>query len=98
MEPEPTTPWSDTQKILALVITSAFIVVIFVWMFFPPKSDAGATAVLNTMVGTLGGMVTMVLTFYFGSSRSAAGKDKTIAQLSGAPETPAPPHPATPTG
>jgi len=76
-----TTPWSDTQKILAFVVTAAFILVIFVWMFFPPKADSGATAVLNTLVGTLGGLSTMVLQFYFGSSRNANTKDNTIAAL-----------------
>lgn len=81
MDPQKSTPWSDTQKILALVTVVAFIAVIFVWMFFPPKTDQAATAVLNTLVGTLGGLVTMVLTFYFGSSRSSSAKDNTIAQL-----------------
>jgi len=101
-----TTPWSDTQKILAFVVTAAFILVIFVWMFFPPKADSGATAVLNTLVGTLGGLATMVLQFYFGSSRNANTKDNTIAALvapeaapttEGVPPKPTLP-PTTPTG
>ena len=77
-----TTSWADTQKLLAFVIVVAFIVVIFTWMFFAPKSDAAATAVLNTLVGTLGGYAGMVVTWYFGSSRSSANKDQTIAALS----------------
>ena len=77
-----TTSWADTQKLLAFVIVIAFIVVIFTWMFFAPKSDAAATAVLNTLVGTLGGYAGMVVTWYFGSSRSSANKDQTIAALS----------------
>jgi len=99
-----TTPWSDTQKILALFLCIAFVVVIFVWMFFPPRSDQGATAVLNTLVGALSGFVGMVITFYFGSSRNANTKDNTIAQLvapAAATETvtPASPLPrSTPTG
>jgi hypothetical protein len=44
-----------TRRKSWLVVTVAFMVVIFLWMFFPPKSDQGATAVLNTLVGTLGG-------------------------------------------
>ena len=79
-----TTPWSDTQKILALVIPVCFIIVIFVWMFFPPRLGDGATAVLNTLVGTLGSLTAMIITFYFGSSRGAANKDSTIATLAGA--------------
>jgi len=77
----PTTPWSDTQKILALVLVASFIVIIIIWMFYPPHTDAGSTAVLNTLVGTLGGMATMVVSFYFGSSRNANTKDNTIAAL-----------------
>src|SRR5215472_9629345 len=79
--PTTTTPWSDTQKILALVLVASFIVIIVIWMFYPPHTDAGSTAVLNTLVGTLGGMATMVISFYFGSSRNANTKDNTIAAL-----------------
>jgi hypothetical protein len=52
-----------------------------VWMFHPPATDAAATAVLNTLVGTLGGYSGMVVTFYFGSSRTSSTKDQTIANL-----------------
>lgn len=90
-----TTSWADTQKLLAFVIVIAFIVVIFVWMFFAPKSDAAATAVLNTLVGTLGGYAGMVVTWYFGSSRASANKDATIAALS-APQLPATQLPTPP--
>jgi len=93
-----TTPWSDTQKILALFVTASFICVIFVWMFWPPRSDSGATAVLNTLVGTLGGLQSMIITFYFGSSRNANTKDNTIAALVAPPSTPPPTPPQTPTG
>jgi hypothetical protein len=62
-----------------------FIIVIFTWMFFPPRLGDGATAVLNTLVGTLGSLTAMIITFYFGSSRGAANKDATIAALSGLP-------------
>ena len=89
-----TTPWNDTQKILALVLVVAFIVVIMLWMFFPPKTDAASTAVLNTLVGTLGGMTTMVVSYYFGSSRTAGTQANTIAALVSPATTPA--HPGTP--
>ena len=79
--PQTTTSWGDTQKLLAFVIVVAFIVVIFTWMFFAPKADAAATAVLNTLVGTLGGFAAMVVSFYFGNSRASANKDQTIANL-----------------
>jgi len=98
-----TTPWSDTQKILAVVLVASFISIIVIWMFVPPHSDAGSTAVLNTLVGTLGGMTTMVVSFYFGSSRNANTKDNTIAALvapepsADTPAAPALPR-TTPTG
>jgi len=102
--PTTTTPWSDTQKILAIVLVASFIIIIIVWMFIPPHSDAGSTAVLNTLVGTLGGMTTMVVSFYFGSSRNANTKDNTIAALvapaataDAAPSEPVLPR-TTPTG
>jgi len=75
------TPWSDTQKILAVVLVGSFILIIIIWMFYPPNTNAASTAVLNTLVGTLGGMSTMVVSFYFGSSRNANTKDNTIAAL-----------------
>jgi hypothetical protein len=76
-----TTSWNDTQKLLAFIIVAAFILIIIGWLFFPPKIDAPSTAVLNTLVGTLGGFTGMVVTFYFGSSRSSTAKDSTIAAL-----------------
>lgn len=88
-----TTSWNDTQKILAFVLVLAFIVVIFVWMFHAPSSDAAATSVLNTLVGTLGGFAGMVVTFYFGSSRTSATKDQTIAALTNPPANGAAPVP-----
>lgn len=76
-----TTSWNDTQKLLAFITVIAFIMIIGVWMFHPPSTDAAATAVLNTLVGTLGGYAGMVMTFYFGSSRGERTKDGTIASI-----------------
>lgn len=73
--------WNDTQKLLAFGLVTAFVVVILLWMFHPPTGDAGTTAVLNTLVGTLGGMAGMVATFYFGSSQGSKTKDDTTASL-----------------
>jgi hypothetical protein len=73
--------WNDAQKLLAFTLTVSFIVVILLWMFHPPSGDAGTTAVLNTLVGTLGGMAGMVVTFYFGSSKGSSNKDDTISEM-----------------
>lgn len=75
--------WSDTQKIIALTVVFSFIGVVVVWMFYPPKGDPGAIAVLNTLVGSLGTGFGMVLTYFFGSSKTSSSKDATIARLTG---------------
>jgi hypothetical protein len=81
-----TTSWNDTQKLLAFLIVMAFIVIILIWMFKPPDPTIASAGVLNTLVGSLGGFAAMVVTFYFGNSRSSANKDATIAAL--APQPP----------
>jgi FtsH-binding integral membrane protein len=98
----------DTATSLAFLVTGAFILVVFGWMFFPPKaSDAGSLAVLNTLTGVLGTSFVSIMTFYFGSSKGSKDKDDTISQMavagaqngnSAAPASnPAPaPVPATP--
>ena len=76
-----TTSWSDTQKLLAFIVVIAFILVIFVWIFFPPKSDQATITVLNMMIGALVGLAGTVVTFYFGSSRGERTKDGTIGTI-----------------
>ena len=76
-----TVNWSDTQKILALFIISAFIAVILIWIFLPPKGDPGSIAVLNTLVGTLGGAFMAIVGYFFGSSKSSNDKDDTIKTI-----------------
>jgi hypothetical protein len=73
--------WGDTQKLLAFILVIAFIVIVLIWMFRPPAGDAGAIAVLNTLVGTLGGFTAAVVTFYFGSSKGSKDKDDTLGDI-----------------
>ena len=73
--------WNDPQPVLAVALITAFVVVIFCWMFRPPSGDGGSIAVLNTLVGTLGGMTMMAVGFYFNSTKGSQGKDTTIATL-----------------
>lgn len=82
--------WSDTQKIIALLIVISFILIVVIWMFVPPKGDAGAIAVLNTLVGTLGAGFGVVLTFYFGNNKSSTDKDNTIKTIAMSDNTPNP--------
>jgi hypothetical protein len=72
----------DTATTLAITITAAFILVIFGWMFFPPKAaDAGSLAVLNTLTGVLGTAFVGVVQFFFGSSKGSKDKDDTISLM-----------------
>jgi len=94
-----TTSWQDTQKLLAFIVVVGFLAVVFVWLFHPPAGDNSELAVLNTLIGSLGGFTAMIVTYYFGSSRSAANKDETLKQiaLSAPPAAaPAPEHPSPP--
>ena len=86
--------WNDTQKIIALVITVSFILIVILWLFFPPGGDPGAIAVLNTLVGTLGSGFGAIVMYFFGSSKGSTEKDNTIKEMaattgtgSGSPQT-----------
>jgi len=102
MNGEPTTSWQDTQKLLAFIVVVGFLGVVFLWFFDPPKGDNAELAVLNTLTGALGGFTGMIVTYYFGSSRSAANKDETLKQIAlAAPQAAAAPsapsdHPTPP--
>lgn len=94
---ENVTSWQDTQKLLAFIIVGGFLTAVFLWMFLPPHGSESQVAVLNTLVGVLGGFAGTVVTFYFGNSRSNANKDETIKQIAlgptPPPQTPSPPKP-----
>jgi hypothetical protein len=79
--PSSDSSWNDTQKLLAFILVVSFIVVIIIWMFHPPSTDATTTPVLFTLVGTLGGLAGTVVTFYFGSSKGSKDKDDTISGI-----------------
>lgn len=86
------------QAILAIIVVVAFIGVIGLWTFFPPQGaePQQVTAMLNTLIGLLGGSAGAVIGFYFGSSKGSSTKDDTIAALSKEPAPPTPPaNPAT---
>jgi len=87
--PAPTVPsesWNDTQKILALLYSVAFIAVIILLIFTSPKADPQIFAVLTTLVGVLANQVGNIVSYYFGSTKTSQTKDATIQALS----TPAP--------
>jgi hypothetical protein len=67
----------DRRTILSFTIVVSFVVVIFVWIFFPP-SDPDQMAVLNMLIGALIGQVTTVVAFDFGSSDGSKAKDDAL--------------------
>ena len=80
--PDPTESWADTQKILALLYSVAFIAVIILLIFTSPKADPQIFAVLTTLVGVLANQVGSIVSYYFGSTKNSQTKDQTISALS----------------
>lgn len=78
-------PKIETQPVLAFLIILSFVGIVLIWLFHPPFGDAGAMAVLNTLLGTLGGAFIAIVGFYFGSSQGSKDKDETIGRMA-APE------------
>lgn len=83
--PAPSESWADTQKILALLYSVAFIAVIILLIFVSPKTDTQIFTVLTTLVGVLANQVGNVVQFYFGSTKNSQAKDATIQTLSSPP-------------
>jgi len=85
--------WSDTQKILALLYSVAFIFVITLLFFVSPKSDPQIFTLLTALVGVLATQVSNIVSYYFGSTKTSATKDQTIQALTNStpPVTPPPP-------
>jgi ammonia channel protein AmtB len=80
--------WTSTQQVIAFALVGAFILVIFGWMFFPPKSlDQAALSIINMLVGALVAKMTTVVDFFLGSSEGSKMKDeaqnRTIERLTG---------------
>lgn len=82
------------QGMIAFLVTVSFVAIILVWMFHPPKGDAGSIAVLNTLVGALAAAFGMVVSYFYGSSSGSKDKDDTIKSMAGVPTLPAPIPPA----
>ena len=74
--------WADTQKILALLYSVAFIAVIILLIFSSPKAAPEIFAVLTTLLGVLANQVSNISQYYFGSNKTSQAKDQTINALS----------------
>lgn len=69
------------QNTLSVIVTCAFIGLIYVWIFFPPKGDPAAYALLNILIGALGTQFVTVMQYHFGSSKGSEDKTDTIKQM-----------------
>lgn len=73
----------SVQPVLALLVVLSFVAVIAGLMLEPIKADTSAYQLINTFVGMLATMASMVVSYYFGSSSASKTKDDTINMLSG---------------
>jgi hypothetical protein len=78
--------WTSSQQVIAFILVGAFVLVIFGWMFAPPRSlDQSALTVINILIGALVASMTTIVAFYFGSSEGSKAKDdaqnRTIERL-----------------
>lgn len=78
---DPTSMFSDTQKGLAWFITGSFVLLIFLWVFFPPTMAPESMAQLNNLVTTLVTLVVMAFGYFLGSSRQSKDKDTASAKI-----------------
>lgn len=68
--------WTNTQQVIAFSLVLSFILVIFVWMLFPPKAvDQSVMTVLNMLLGALVAKFTTVVDYFLGSSQGSKDKD-----------------------
>ncbi len=79
--PDKAKTWTNTQQVIAFALVGAFIVVIFGWMFVPPKSlDQAALSIINMLIGALVAKMTTVVDFFLGSSEGSKEKDAAQAR------------------
>jgi hypothetical protein len=67
---------------LAIVVVLAWVAI--QWYLLSHVVDASMRELVARVLGTLDAALTLVLSFYFGSSRGSQDKDETISKLSGA--------------
>lgn len=76
------TGWmNDVQKTLAYFTTVAYVVLIFIWTFFPPKMEPESMAQLNQMMTTLQTLLVGAFGFFLGNSMSNKTKDEQSAKV-----------------
>ncbi len=69
------------QNAVSIIVSLAFVSVILILLFFPPKGDPSSYAILNTLIGVLAAAFGTVVQFHLGSSKGSEDKTETIKQL-----------------
>jgi hypothetical protein len=82
---------SDAKNWLAFLVVLSFVAVVMFMIHFPPTGSEGAMAVLNMLIGILGGGFTAVISYFFGSSSGGEKQAATIAALAKPSEKPVEP-------
>ena len=75
----------NAQAILAVVVVTAFITLVAIWMVAPPRGDQATMALVNALVMVVGSGFMSVLNYYFGSSSGSRDKDETISRMAPPP-------------
>ena len=80
MKTQPKTP-----AVIAVVVVLGFIACVFtvLWKGLPTGLSENTNLVIATLLGSFGGLATMVVGYYFGSSSSSHSKDETISNMLG---------------
>jgi len=63
-----------TSRIMGLVVVGGFMGYIFLITLQPPEQNS--EALINLVLGYLGGLASAIISFYFGASNSSKDKDE----------------------
>ena len=63
-----------TSRIMGLVVVGGFMGYIFLITLQPPEQNS--EALINLVLGYLGGLASAIISFYFGASNSTKDKDE----------------------
>lgn len=87
---EPRSSWKvsapEMPSALSLIIVIAFIAIVFMMIFFPPKAaDQAALAIINMLLGALVAKFGTVVDWWFGSNKQQQQQQDVISAIAQAP-------------
>jgi hypothetical protein len=72
----------DRRTVVSLILVTSFVIIILVWLFYPPALNDTQNQIVSMLIGALIGQVTNVIAFDFGSSSGSKAKDDALIQAS----------------